>query len=181
LLKPRSVLEIGPGLGLTKAVGALYGIDIRTADIDSELNPDYVCSAVNLPFEAEQFDLSCAFQMLEHLPYSSALAALAEMSRVSRKNVVLSLPDAQRAWQFLLEIPVIGMVKFLVPRPQFRPKEHVFDGEHYWEIGKQGYSLPKFLNDAVKIGLSLHKTYRVHSYPYHRFFVFNKSSRVGER
>jgi hypothetical protein len=49
-----------------------------------------------------------------------------------------------------------------------------FDGEHYWEIGKDGYPLSRIKNDIQKIGSLIQRTYRVLEYPYHRFFVLQK-------
>jgi SAM-dependent methyltransferase len=170
-LKPQRVLEIGPGPGVFKQMGRLFGIHVETLDIDPELNPDYVGSVTQLPFADNTFDVVCAFQMLEHLPYDVSLQAFKEMVRVSGRYVVISLPDAKTVWRYSLHVPKYGMYDVLLPRPRFKIPAHTFDGEHYWEINKQGYLLNKVIADFSQ-GISLLKTYQVHENPYHRFFVW---------
>jgi hypothetical protein len=111
--------------------------------------------------------------MLEHLPYEESLAGFKEMCRVANTHVVISLPDASRGWPQALTIPKIGSINFCVPRPRLSLIEHEFDGEHYWEVNKAGYSLKKIIIDLTQSGeAKLLKTFRIPENPYHRFFIF---------
>ena len=178
-LKPSTVLEIGPGPGIFKALVSALGVKVETVDIDAELAPDHVCSVFAMPFTTGEYDVVCAFQMLEHLPFEDSVNAFAEMARVARKAVVISLPDAATRWPMMLYIPKIGQVSFSVPRPRLRPQVHVFDGEHYWEIGKKGYSLDRVLENLSRASnLRLKRMFRVPEYPYHRFLVFSQGARA---
>jgi predicted SAM-dependent methyltransferase len=170
-LKPENVLEIGPGAGVFKQNAAHFNIQVETLDLDPELKPDYVGSADSLPFANNSYDVVCAFQMLEHLPYEIALRAFSEMARVSKKNIVISLPDSTIVWRYTFYIPKLGSYTLHIPRPRLRAPTHKFDGEHYWEIGKKGYELNKITSDFKKFA-NLIATYRVEDNPYHRFFVF---------
>lgn len=172
-LQPNRVLEVGPGPGLFKTVAATFGISVETLDIDPDLKPDHVGSATAMPFSDGSYDVVCAFQMLEHLPYEAALQAFGEMARVSRRHVIISLPDARPVWRYQVHIPKYGPWDFFIPRPLFKASVHVFDGEHYWEINKQGYSLDRVIADFSR-RLKLSKTYRVFENSYHRFFVFER-------
>jgi SAM-dependent methyltransferase len=174
-LQLNRVLEIGPGLGLFKAVAAVFDIKVETLDLDPELKPDHVASATALPFADGAYDAVCGFQILEHLPYDLSLKAFGEMTRVARRNVVISLPDAKAMWPYALHIPKRGTVSVLVPEPSMGAKAHTFDGQHYWEINKRGYELKKVIADFSSV-CKLVKTYRVAENPYHRFFVFAKES-----
>lgn len=173
-IKPNKTLEIGPGSGTLKAVAKQFELNIETLDIDPELCPDHVGSATAIPLPDDSFDAVCAFQMLEHLHYDESLLAFKEMCRVSRLHILISLPDAKPAWAFKLYIPKLGSRQFLLNRPSFggAPK-HTFDGEHYWEINKESYSIGRLISDLSK-NATLQKTYRVFENPYHRFFVFKK-------
>ena len=174
---PEKVLEIGPGPGIFKAAANALDVHVQTLDLDPDLKPDYVSSALEMPFENNTFDIVCAFQMLEHVPFPDSLLAFSEMARVARHTVIISLPDAAKRWPLSIHVPGIGPVNFLLPRPRLKMKKHVFDGEHYWEVNKLGYSLTEVKNQLCKSApVILEKTYRVPENPYHRFFIFMKKN-----
>lgn len=136
-LKPDSVLEIGPGSGIFKIAGQAFGLNIQTLDVDPALNPDYIGTAEDIPLHSDEFDVVCAFQVLEHMPFEKSKKALSEMARVAKKAVVISLPDVTTSWASSMSIPKIGKKSFVINRYGYKPQPHVFDGEHYWEIGKK--------------------------------------------
>lgn len=172
-LNPKRVLEVGPGPGLFKAMVGAMGIHIETLDLDPELNPDHVASVFEMPFKDGAFDVVCAFQMLEHLPFEKSLDAFREMARVTNGGIVISLPDASIRWPFSIYIPKIGIVKFSIPKPRLRSPVHQFNGEHYWEINKASFPLSRIMNEFSECApVELLSTYRVAEYPYHRFFIF---------
>lgn len=172
-LQPERVLEIGPGPGIFKATASAFGLNIETLDIDPELKPDHVASATEMPFTDGSYDVVCAFQMLEHLPYEKSLRVFKEMVRVARNNVVISLPDAQSTWCYALYIPKVG-VKNIMIQDRIRPlKEHKFNGEHYWEINRKNFPVSRIADDFSEYA-KLIKSYRVFENAYHRFFLFEK-------
>jgi predicted SAM-dependent methyltransferase len=174
-MNPNRVLELGPGPGLFKAIACQLGLKVETLDLDPELQPDHVASALEMPFRNEEFDVVCAFQMLEHLPFEQSLRAFREMTRVAKYGVVVSLPDAKECWRYSIDVPKIGTLKFFVPKPRLRKRLHEFDGEHYWEINKAGYSLERIERAFAAQGrVALERSFRVQENPYHRFFVFKK-------
>ncbi len=168
--KPKNVLEIGPGKGVFKAVLGRFGVNVKTLDLDPSLQPDYVASVTEMPFNSRSFDVVCAFQMLEHLPYEQSLLALKEMCRVSAGKVVISLPDARKLWRNILYVPKVGDLRWSIPKPVFGAHKHVFDGEHYWEVNKRGYALGRIVEDFERIA-RVAKTFRVFENSYHRFFI----------
>jgi ubiquinone/menaquinone biosynthesis C-methylase UbiE len=173
--RPTSVLEVGPGSGTFKNAAASFGFNVKTLDIDPELNPDYVGSATAIPVEDHSVDVACAFQVLEHMPFEVSMQALKELCRVARRAVVISLPDVKTSWATTLSIPKLGTIRFVLPRPGFKPQAHQFDGEHYWEISKQGYSLERVICEFGEVAPEYKlRTYRVHENQYHRFFILEK-------
>ena len=175
-LKPRSVLEVGPGPGLLKTFAKNCGVSVETVDIDPELRPDCVASATSLPFSENAYGCVCAFQMLEHLPYRESVKALAEMVRVADDYVLISLPDAKVLWAYSLYFPKIGQVAFHFPRPRLFDPPKEFDGQHYWEINAKGYPLQKVIADLVSLNVMLIRTYRLREIGSEkfRFFLFKK-------
>lgn len=175
-LKPTSVLEIGPGPGFFKALAGLFDIPVETLDVDPELKPDHLASADEMPFPDNAYDLVCAFQTLEHVPYEVALRVFGEMARVAENHVVISLPDARPLWSYSLHIPKFGQWKFFIPRPWAGPKTSEFNGQHYWEINKKEFPLDRVLGDLTRAGsMRLVRNFRVHEMPYHRFLVFERA------
>lgn len=172
---PAKVLEVGPGPGLFKVSGKAIGLNIETLDIDPDLEPDYVASVFEMPFKDGEFDVVCAFQMLEHLPYEKSLAAFKEICRIAKKGVVISLPDAERRFPFVIQMLNRNKIGIAVRRPTFKLESHSFDGEHYWEVNKNGYELAKIKADFISDRFQLTKSYRVKENLYHRFFVFSKT------
>lgn len=177
-LNPKRVLEVGPGLGVFKSVAGLINIGVETLDIDPELKPDYLVSVFDMPFDDGEFDVVCAFQMLEHLPFEKSIEAFKEMVRVANNYIVISLPNAATRWPIKIHIPKLGEFNFSIPRPILKRKLHKFDGEHYWELEKAGYSV----NDVIDylsgdLPLKLKKVYRVPDNPYHHFFIFAKNNK----
>lgn len=173
---PDNVLEIGPGPGIFKAAMVALGWKVQTLDVDPDVAPDHVASVFSMPFRSNDFSVVCAFQMLEHLPFEQSIEAFCEMVRVAKEYIIISLPDSATRWPMSIYIPRLGDVRFSIPKPRFRAPSHKFDGEHYWEISKEGYSLQRILYSFCENApVSLIRTYRVAENPYHRFLVFRKS------
>lgn len=171
---PKTVLEIGVGNGFVSSYLKQRGFSIVTSDIDKKLNPSVAASVLDIPFSDETFEIVACYEVLEHLPYKYFRKALAETFRISSSRVLLSLPDANRVYRVCIQIPKLGLFKKLIQIPRFKKVVNYFDGQHYWEIGKAGYSLSTIINVISKVGFKIEKTYRVFENPYHRFFVLKK-------
>lgn len=172
--KPKEVLEIGVGNGFVSQYLKNREINVLTLDIDKRLKPDISGSILNIPFSDESFDMIASYEVLEHIPYEDAKKALTEIYRVSQKHAILSLPDCTRTYRFCVSVPKIGIFRKLIPIPFSKPQQHIYDGQHYWEIGKEEYPLNRFINDIQKTGFLIRKTYRLFEHPYHRFFILEK-------
>lgn len=173
LLKPHSILEVGVGNRFVSKYLREKEFAITTLDIDKRLSPDLAASILNIPFKDCSFDVVSCYEVLEHLPYTYFYGALRELNRVSIRNVVLSVPDANWACRFYLHIPKVGEIKKILPLP-LKAKKHVFEGQHYWEIGKRWYPLKRIFRDIENAGFMIEKTYRTFEIPFHRFFVLTK-------
>ena len=174
-LNPSSVLEVGGGLGVFKASIACFGVKVKTVDVAEDLRPDIVGSVTDLPIDDNAFDVTCAFQVLEHLPYENFRRSVSEMLRVSRKGVVISLPFYQPGYNNLITIPKIGKKQIFIPRPLIREKPLPNGGEHFWEINRQGYPLKRIRNDLNQLECSIKHEIRVPENPYHYFFALIKT------
>ena len=170
--EPESVLIIGKGSGLVSEYLKLSSKKTITLDIDEKLNPDVVASVLEIPFRDNEFDVVLCAQVLEHLPYEDFGKAILEIKRIAKKGMVISLPHFGPAVRFLLKLPLFPEMKFMIKLPY--PKKHIYKGEHYWEIGKRGYSIKKIKNDIKKCELNIAKDFIIFENPLHHFFVLSK-------
>lgn len=171
-LAPRSILEVGVGDGVFgNFIKQNTDIEYKSLDVAEDLRPDVVGSVTDIPAAANSVDTACAFEVLEHLPFDEFEMALAELSRVSRQFVVISLPHFGPAFSFLLKIPLLPELRFLVKFPV--PKGHRFNGQHYWEIGKRRYSLRRIRAALGRHG-NIVRDFVPFGSAYHHFFVLEK-------
>jgi ubiquinone/menaquinone biosynthesis C-methylase UbiE len=98
---PVSILEVGLGEGeVSERISRRYpdarlvGIDLPDKELAAAWQSKGLASAfadiAQLPFPDDAFDLVLAIEVLEHVP--DPAAALAELARVARGNLVLSVP-----------------------------------------------------------------------------------------
>lgn len=171
---PSSVLEIGPGEGIVTDALRRDGIRVVTCDIAEDLQPDVVGSVTALPFADGEFELTLAAEVLEHIRFEDAATALRELRRVSARRVVVSLPHPGWVFSLSFKLPLLPRLDLLLQIPFFW-QEHRFNGEHYWELGKRGYPVSRFIKEASEAGLVLVSTHKHADDPVHRLFVFEKN------
>ena len=109
---PESVLDVGCGEGVLTSEwaerlrdGRIVGIDLDDpklrAEWDARRRPNLeyrVEEATSLSFEDGEFDMAAAIEVLEHVPEPEA--TLAEMARVARRHVLVSVPR-EPLWRML--------------------------------------------------------------------------------
>jgi SAM-dependent methyltransferase len=173
-LAPRNVLEVGVGDGFFGNYLRRLGVDYRSIDLVRDLEPDVAASITQLPVQSASFDVVCAFQVLEHLPWPEVSIALAELARVAKRRAVISLPHAGPYFQFSLKLPLFPPVRAVAKLPW--PMRHHADPEHFWEVGQMGFSRRR-VRALLKRHFRISKELLVFGFPYHRFYVLE----VGER
>ncbi|MFA6171556.1 MAG: class I SAM-dependent methyltransferase [Patescibacteria group bacterium] len=173
--RAEKVLEIGIGdRVLANYLKSNTSIDYHSVDVSPDLCPDIVNSIDDLKdIEDNFFDVVCAFEVLEHLPYEKFNKALGELYRVSSRHVILSLPHWGRHFSFDFRLPFIKRIRWQI-KLQIFGKKHKFDGHHFWELGKRGYSLKRVKSELVKAGFKIEKDYIAFESPYHHFFILKK-------
>lgn len=169
---PENLLEVGIGNGFVGRYLRNEGFSHHSVDFDPRLEPDTVASVTELPFDDGSYDVSCCFETLEHLPWSDLVPALRELARVSRRFVLISLPDVTPYVRVKLGAGFRrALVDLALDYPRLLPKKHRFDGQHHWEIGKRDYPLERVRAAIDSAGLTATRTHRDYEDPYHRFFV----------
>lgn len=173
-LSPKNVLEIGAGdKVIADYIRNNTNIDYKCADIAEDLKPDIICSIDNIKSEDRAYEMVCAFEVLEHLPFEKLELALKELHRVSRKYVIISLPHWGRHFSIDIKLPFVKNIKCQC-KISWPSIEHKFNGQHHWEIGKKGYPLKEIKKIIIETGFDIKKDYIAFYSPYHHFFVLKK-------
>jgi ubiquinone/menaquinone biosynthesis C-methylase UbiE len=173
-LKVSNCLEVGVGNGFVSRYLITRGVNVITLDVNPNLDSNIIGTVLSIPFVHRSFDIVSCCEVLEHLPYHYFPQALKELHRVSRRYVILSLPDHTPVYRFNVELPRVKPIKKLIPHPFPRTSHHEFDGVHHWIIGKKNYSLKKIETDLKRLGYKIKNTYRVWEFYGHRFFLLEK-------
>lgn len=169
LSKDSSVLEIGPGAGYTTFILRAWGMRVTTLDLDPKLCPDVVGDVACLGLSDSAFDCVLAGQVLEHIPFEELSIALNELSRVTRRYVVITLPAPLIGLAGLVNAPFFSPIGFVLGLP-YRAK-HRFDGQHYWELGKRGFDIRDVRSKMRESRLSVVREFRPAPSLYCYFFV----------
>jgi len=173
-LSPESVLEIGKGDGITGGyLKNKLGIKYACVDVDEDLKPDVVADINKLPFADGTYDIACAFEVLEHLPFEKFKASLKEMRRVSRQYVIISLPHWGHHFSIGLWLPYFKKIRWQKKFSWFAPK-HVFNGQHYWEMDKKDYPLSLIKDEIRSAGFKIENDFLAFNSPCHHFFILKK-------
>ncbi|MFN5149843.1 MAG: class I SAM-dependent methyltransferase [Flavobacteriia bacterium] len=168
---PKSILDIGPGNNFLRDLLSKE-FDFKTIDIDSELDPDFNGSVDAMPLENNSFDLVCCFQVLEHLPFDKFDQCLSELNRVSRENVLLSLPYSRLDLKFSFKFTIFKELRLLITIPKFY-KKNKFDGQHYWEIGRRN-TPSRLVQEMIEKYFVIEEVINPFENPYHIFYKLRK-------
>jgi 2-polyprenyl-3-methyl-5-hydroxy-6-metoxy-1,4-benzoquinol methylase len=134
-VRPRTVLEIGPGSGVFSGYLRHAGVEVKTLDIDASRGADYIADITKLDTALPaglQFDAVCAFQVLEHLPFDEFELALGNLARRARPHVFVSLPYRGLRVRFAFWW---GDHHFTLGHKLMLPWRHEPIPEHHWELG----------------------------------------------
>lgn len=170
--KQGSVLEVGVGNQVVANYLKTF-YQVKTVDIIESLKPDYVASVEDLSVLPDNsFDVVLCAEVLEHLPFDKLAKCLSELKRVSKDSIIISLPYWGYTFGWRWRLPMLGVktLKFKISGL----KKHQFNGQHYWEIGKQGFPLKKIKHAIKEAGLEVKKSFWDLDDPYHYYFVLEK-------
>jgi ubiquinone/menaquinone biosynthesis C-methylase UbiE len=168
------VLEIGVGTGLTAWYLEKIGLTVMTVDHQPERGPTVAADLRSMPFADSSFDAVVAFQVLEHIPFGEFTGALRELSRISKRSVVISLPDTSAKVSLAVSLPKLGSVNKVLKVPFYARKSADRSIGHHWEIGILGHSLERVTAAIEDAGLQVLRQYNLKENPYHQFFALSK-------
>lgn len=182
----KSVFEVGPGEAFAAKNLSGIGYTYHTFDFESAHNPTYVgdFSKLDVSTIPQRYDVTCAFQVLEHFPYEQFTTHMKRLRDLSQKYVFISIPYSCRGIGIKVNFQN-GQSKRKnrnldlywgtgLPNRKYRPEymEEFPWGVHFWEIGRKGFKKKKVLADVESCGLKVMYTFHSPN-PYH-FFILAK-------
>lgn len=176
---PKSVLEVGAGSGINGYVLKQFGINVRTMDNDKSLRPDVLGDIRRIPLKDGSFDLVTCFQVLEHIKFSDVPKAITEISRVTKKYVIISVPEPYNSFvelklKLLPFVPKLAFVRKINFFPSLT-KPLPANGPHKWELSRTGFEKKQFEDILTNHGLKIIKTFYSSENLYHRFYILEKN------
>ena len=98
-----SILDAGCGNGIfinylknqPRKFIKIHGVDRSQAALKFVTTEKTEASIEKLPFDEDEFDLVTCLEVLEHLPQPLFIKALVELTRVSKKYIIISVPNNQ--------------------------------------------------------------------------------------
>ena len=171
----KNVLEIGIFNSLLTEILRQSNYNVTTADIDPSLKPDIMLDlTADFTLPKDKFDAIVLFQVLEHFPYEKSELALQKLAAVTKKYLVISIPNTTQYLSLQIKTSFLLKARHLLWEiPQFWSTTPLCD-EHYWELGLKGYPKKRFLESVAKAGLIVREEYVDPTFPYHYFLILEK-------
>lgn len=183
----KSVLEIGPGEGFCAKNLRELGYEYHTLDFETAHEPTIKANFQELDpnLITERYDMTCAFQVLEHFPYHEFTEHIQVLRELSKKYVFISLPYSCRGFSFKINLQngqnsrITKTFDFYLatnlPNRKYREdfKQEFPWAVHYWEIGRKGFSMNKILHDIKESGLKIERKFHSPN-PFHYFILCQK-------
>lgn len=156
-------------------------------DVKPEHSPTICGDLLHPPQDLGQYDLVCAFQVLQHIPSQYFRDALCNLRKCSRRYVFISLPCPMNHLyvQFRAEFVqrLLQRLSFgfhlLLPLP-LRPRDRDEQADlkrpdkhnpHYWEANRRSFSKRDILRTIDDVGISILKQFHNNLHPYHWFVL----------
>jgi SAM-dependent methyltransferase len=166
----KTVLEVGPGPGVITHVLRTAGIAVTTCGLGETGKLDILADVRNLPLpdQAAEFTLCC--QVLEHMPFADLPRALAELKRVTRGRILISIPYASHAIYGIRKWPG-GRRRSWVLHFPWLPAKTGMTTEHFWEMGRKGFSKKAILKIIRVAGLAVLEDFTPADSPGNQYFL----------
>ena len=108
-----TILDVGCGGGIflnylqkSHRFGRLCGVDRSSTALQYVKTEKREASIESLPFNDGEFDMVSCLEVLEHLPVPVYEKALEELSRVSKKYILISAPNDEKLQESLIQCPL---------------------------------------------------------------------------
>jgi SAM-dependent methyltransferase len=174
--KPNNILEIGKGNGTVSSYLLKSGFNVVTVDFDAALEPDFVCSVIELTkyLSPKSFDTVICSEVLEHLKYEDFPVALNQIHQICKNYLLLTLPQSVMIFSSELKFPFFSKRTFLKTVALRRDKP-LISKDHYWEIEMRDYPAKKIKSEISKL-YSIVDSYTIPENPISKLYLLKPTA-----
>jgi hypothetical protein len=138
--RQEKILEIGVGTGLLSNTLKKRGWNIQTLDIDAGKQPDHCASALDFDYAGHDIETVVAFEIFEHIPFTTFEKVIKKLSDSNIKNLYFSLPwNEKMLVGFELKLPKIRALSWSLWIPRNKITTHA----HFWELTRRPRNIPE--------------------------------------
>lgn len=174
-LHPERMLEIGVGTGLVTAFLRAQGVEVRTLDLNPELNPDHHGSVAELEavFTGGDFPLILCARVLHHLPFEDFGRAVDQLAHVTSRDLVLTLPHEDFALYLGFRYTSSSQRTLKIPLPLWVKKALYWRRSRsgLWKIGDEKSHDLAAVRKILETRFVITRCYRIPEDPAHQVFV----------
>ncbi len=129
-----NILEIGIGTSLLADLLRRRNWKVKTLDIDEDKNPDFCESASEVDYSTENIDIALAFEVFEHMPFTTFEKVIERLGESKVGGVYFSLSwNEYRLIDFKLSLPSIHEIHFRIPISSGK----ISTSTHFWELANR--------------------------------------------
>jgi hypothetical protein len=181
LIHNPKILEIGKGNGFVSDFFKKANFEFKTFDINETLKPDIVGNIVDLSSFIEiKPDLILCSEVLEHIEFDLFEKSLKELSLVSNKYVLITLPEFKKFFGVNLQLRLPKLKVFSIPLFVKIKGNTILGSGHFWEIDYDKKSRRKNIEKIIKTYFDIVEKGTFHTNPYHNFYVLQKIINKGK-
>ena len=181
-MQPRNLIEIGVGNGFVSEFLRKTGIDVKTFDINPDLQPDVVAPVQEVGdfIEPGEYDLISCCEVLEHLPFEEFEPIVREFSCLAER-LFLTLPvfgTRRIGFGGLVQLP--GFSRWLGLWLRLPKRRQPLPDMHFWEIDYSKQTRKERIMQILRKHYRDVETGLFKANPYHRYFKCAGSTYLGE-
>jgi len=173
-IKPK-IIEIGKGNGFVSDFFKKAKYDFLTFDINKNLEPDIEGNILEFSnLITTEVDIVIACEILEHLPFEMFENSLEQISKVSRKYTIITLPEHKKFFGLNLQLRIPKINRFSLPFFIKYKGNKVLGSGHFWEIDYSKETKRKVIEMILEKYFKIINKGSFHTNPYHNFYILEK-------
>lgn len=167
-----NILEVGKGNGFVADFFKKANFNIKTFDINANLEPDIVGNILDLStLISVKSDIILCSEVLEHIDFEYFEVSLEQLRLAANKYVIITLPEFKKFFGVNMQIRVPKFKVFSFPLfLKIRGNKQLGSG-HFWEIDYSQETNRSSIEKIITKHFTIIDKGYFHTNPYHNFYV----------